>query len=269
MKRHSTHRGSVMMEFLLVAPLMVMLISMILQFSQIWIARQITAYAAYCAARSTLCVNSSEQNKAAWHAAMSVCSWLCLAGLSTDEASTLAESKVETNWNKYHTLTEEVDDDDSVFTDVTAARPDTEYEVPGWGTIPGSSSRKARVDVMVNPSSHASVTVRFKFPLLMPLAGKMISWSVAHQKETAAIYNSETGEWEDGETYYAIHSGWHEGRETVMDDEGNAVDRTYALYGEDGRFPFVELTETCVLPRPYQTTKFKSDRYNYPIGGMP
>ena len=68
--------GSVLMEFLLVFPIIMLLVSMLLQFAQIWIARQITAYAAYCATRATLTANDSEQVFAAEEAARSVCAWM-------------------------------------------------------------------------------------------------------------------------------------------------------------------------------------------------
>ena len=49
-------RGSILMEFVIVAPLVLILVSFILQFAHIWIARQVTAYAAYCATRAILAV---------------------------------------------------------------------------------------------------------------------------------------------------------------------------------------------------------------------
>ena len=263
--------GSVLMEFLLVFPIILLLVSMLLQFAQIWIARQITACAAYCATRATLCVNTGEQIVAAKTAAESVCSWMCFAGLSTDGAVTLSEVAHEPlNWNRYHSMEDEVANDDKLYQD-SGAPQSNEQEIPGWGTIPGSSSRKVRVSVEIckggdNPD-YAAVQVKFKFPLLLPLAGKIISWAAAHPDETPSTYNRNTGTW-TGDSYYSIHSGWHGGKETVMDDGGNAVDRSYATYGQDGKFPFIELVETCILPRPYLTTRFNANRYYYGGGGL-
>lgn len=260
--------GSVLMEFLLVFPIIVLLVSMILQFSQIWIARQLTAYAAYCATRATLCVNKDEAEMAARHAAESVCAWMCLAGLSTDETDALSEEAVETNWNSYHNMTEETADDETIYRDVSAPR-DSELNIPGWGSIPGSSSRHARVAVEVKKNGdnpyYAAVRVKFKFPLLLPLAGKIISWGASQGGSALSRYDRETGEW-TGDSYYSIHSGYH-GRETIMDDDGNEVNRASATYGYEGKFPVITLTETCVLPRPYLTTEFESNRYRYAGGG--
>ena len=263
-------RASVLMEFLLVFPIILLLVSMLLQFAQIWIARQITAYAAYCATRATLCVGTGEQDRAARHAAESVCAWMCLAGLSTDdEAETQAMTHDPLNWNKYHDLTDEVANDDTINEDVSAPRS-YEHNIPGWGSVPGSSSRHVRVDIAVlqggGSENYAAVRVKFKFPLLLPLAGKIISWAARPDADAdPSTYDDATGEWTGD--YYSIHSGWHEGKEYVMGDDGNGAERSYATYGEDGKFPYIELTETCVLPRPYLTTNFKGGRYRYEDGG--
>ena len=180
------------------------------------------------------------------------------AGLSTDAKRTLSEKTVDTHWTKYHKLNVEVKDGDVVYEDSGA--PDlAEFLIPGLGSVPGSSSRTARVDVDVKQGgasgNYAAVQVKFRFPLLLPLAGRIISWASSHQSEAPSTYYHKTGKWSGG-NYYSIHSGWHEGKETVMNDDGTQSDRVNASYGQDGKFPFIELTETCVLPRPYTTTKF-------------
>lgn len=266
-RRHA--KGSVLMEFLLVFPIIILLVSMVLQFSQIWIARQVTAYAAYCATRATLCVNTAEQARAAQYAAESVCAWVCLAGLSTDEKATLESESGDVDWGRFHNMTDEVESRDTIYKDVSAPRS-SELNIPGWGSVPGSSSRHARVHVDVlrggASGNYAAVRVRFKFPLLLPLAGKIISWAVAHPGEGPSSYDSSTGTW-DGDSYYSVHAGWHGGKEAVMNDDGTGSDRSYATYGQDGKFPFIELAEICVLPRPYVTKNFNGNRYDY--GGAP
>ena len=272
-------RASVLMEFLLVFPIILLLVSMLLQFAQIWIARQITAYAAYCATRATLCVRADNDTypkssdprssytyapldpevKEAKHAAESVCAWMCLVGLSTDAKATLSSDSGSVDWGRFHDMTSEVESRDTIYRDVSSSRS-SELNIPGWGSIPGSSSRRIRVqaDVLQGGASgnYAAVRVRFKFPLLLPLAGKIISWAVAHPSEGSSSYNSATGTWA-GDSYYSVHSGWHRGKESVMRDDGTVEDRSYATYGQEGKFPFIELTEICVLPRPYVTTNFK------------
>lgn len=205
------------MEFVLVAPLVLILVSMILQFANIWTARQVTAYAAYCAARATMVVPKDEKKAAAKKAAELACAWMSLAGLpgSTGEQ---------------------------------------EVKIKGWGTIPGSDSADKRVSVEVREDGEnnvpaAVVTVHFKFPLMLPLAGRMISWAVNHEEGLSKF------DYGHHQLAGGNNPGWA-GQETVMDENGNAVDRTDGVWGKDGRFPFITLTETCVLPMPYSTAKF-------------
>lgn len=212
-----TKNGSILMEFVVVAPLVVLLVSMILQFAHIWTARQVAAYAAYCAARATIVVPESEKDAAAKKAAELACAWISLAGLP-------------------------------------GSTGDREVKIPGWGTIPGSDSADKRVYVEVREGGEgkipaAVVTVRFKFPLMLPLAGRMISWAVNHDEGLSKFdygHHRLTG---------GNNPGWA-GEETVMDESGNAVDRKDGIWGKDGRFPFITLTETCVLPMPYSTEYF-------------
>ena len=69
-------KGSVMMEFVLTMPIMIVLLMLVLQFGLIWIAREQTAYAAYCAARSSLSYAPDEQVKAANQAAQLALAWV-------------------------------------------------------------------------------------------------------------------------------------------------------------------------------------------------
>ena len=262
---HDRSMGSVLMEFLLVFPIIFLLVLSLLQFAQIWIARQSTAYAAYCAARATLCSHPDEDEKWAENAVKTACSWMCLAGLSTDDAETLEEVDHDSlNWNNYHDLTDEVADDDKIYRDVSAPRTN-EQNIPGWGSVPGSSSRKRRVTVTPLTEQDVGefatgVRVEFKFPLIFPLAGRIISWAANHPESGRSTYDHETGTW-TGDAYYSVHTGWHDGKEVVMNDDGSLVNRSFAAYGEDGKYPVITLTETCILPCPYKRTNFHSDRY--------
>lgn len=69
-------RGSVMMEFVITMPILVVLLMLVLQFSLLWLAREQTAYAAYCAARSMLSYGQSEQQEAAEKAARLALAWV-------------------------------------------------------------------------------------------------------------------------------------------------------------------------------------------------
>lgn len=134
-----------MMETVLVMPLLLLLIFGILQFAQIWMARQLVVYAAACSARAMTVVLPEEQQTAAENAARLALSWLCLIETSAEEAT-------------------------------------PGVEVPGWGRIPGSGSidrrlRESNDDRMIvkclfdgtdDENPVVGVTVSFRFPLLIP-----------------------------------------------------------------------------------------------------
>ena len=138
-----TRRGSIMMETVLVLPLLLLLIFGIIQFAQIWMARQFVVYAAACSARAMSVVQPPEQADAADKAAKLALSWLCLAEADAESGN-------------------------------------AGVEVPGWGLIPGSRSVDRRVKAHVlqvdgeplngtnDLYSAVGVTVEFRFPLLIP-----------------------------------------------------------------------------------------------------
>lgn len=72
-------RGSILAETVLVMPLLLLLIFGVIQFALIWTAKQMTAYAAFCATRAIMVVPPGEQQKAAQDAAEVALSWMCIA----------------------------------------------------------------------------------------------------------------------------------------------------------------------------------------------
>ena len=257
-------RGSILMEFVIVAPIILLLVSMILQFAHVWTARQITAYAAYCAARSIMAVPRAEQKDAAKKAAELACSWMSLVGMPDavvavrDRAAT---SSTHVRVGRLHGV-DEIPTEETVY-EYRGEPIAEEVGIPGWGSIPGSDSANARVSVEVVKDGRdapvAEVTVKFKFPLVLPLAGRMLSWWVnrADEKIDSLDYGSHR-------TSAGDVPGWS-GQEVVMDADGNAVvrnnDGAKVEHGYEGKYPFIVLTETCVLPMPYSTELFP--KYGY------
>ena len=162
-------RGSVLMEFVLVMPILITLIMLVLQFAQAWTARQIVSYAAFCAARATLCVTPAEQPSAARKAARQSLAWINIFGGGRNSM----------------------------------------VSVPGWGQIPESDSidKQGRLDVSLNQLSDswyiqnlagkkpvvASVTVSYKFPLVIPIAGRLMSSDFLTGEPYPYIQFRETG----------------------------------------------------------------------------
>ena len=265
-----TRRGSVLMEFIMVAPLMIILISMLLQFSQIWIAREITAYASYCATRAVLSASADETEHAAQKAAELACAWMCLAGLP-GTVSTGGSSET-VSLGRYHDRT---DIDDSVTVDHdNGSSLDKEIRIPGWGTIPGSDSAHVRVkaDVLSRGGSDkiAMVKVEFKFPLLLPLAGRMISYFAKWGEDNPGSGDLDSHDYGNHKLTEGNNPAWA-GQEAVMDENGVIHYREGATFAKDGRFPAIKLTDTCVLPMRYSAVNMWSDVYpagsDFPRGG--
>ena len=205
--------GSMLAETVIVMPLLMLLIFGIIQFALIWTAKQMTAYAAFCAARAILVVPPGEQQNAARNAAMVALSWI-----ASDRES----------------------------------ESGGRISIPGWGAVLGSGSMENRfpriVDGNVNPRiihngsdvPAAAVEIKFRYPLLIP--GRGVNNIIANATATSAsrrVFKAEDRDFyknlneADGESPLLI-SGW----------------------------PYIELTERCVLPMPYSTA-------NFPTGGLP
>lgn len=129
-----------MLEFILAFPIVLTLILACVQFSHIWLARQVVHHAAYCAARSCLVSHDSEYTPVAKRSAVAVCAWI-VKGHSAGESDEI---------------------------------------VPGWGGIPGSggADRKTRVSIDASDQWNVTATVEHDFALIVPIAGPMIGWLV-------------------------------------------------------------------------------------------
>lgn len=262
-------RGSVLMEFIMVAPLVTILISMLLQFSQIWIARAITAYAAYSACRSVLSANAAEADDVAQKAAELACSWMCLAGLPSTVSASAGGTSETVVLGRFH---DRDDIDDSVTVDHDDGSPlSGEIRIPGWGTIPGSDSASVRVEAEVLSRGGAAdgnvamVKVKFKFPLLLPLAGRMISYFVKQSEDSPGSGDLDPHDYGSHELAAGNNRAWS-GQEAVMYGNGDLGIRggeEDVKFAQDGCFPAITLTDTCVLPMRYSAVNLRS---GYPEG---
>jgi len=252
-------KGSILLESLLTLPLLMLLFLSVLQFAQIWTARQQLTYAAFCATRAIMAVPPAEQQAAADKAARLALAWWCLAG---DPSAPLADDGTDlTRTVHVGTLTPKsgkmgtlVRGDTQVS--MGGGRPrEGEISIPGWGAIPGSDSANLRVSTKIVEGGAslpiAAVTVNFKMALLVPIVGQIVSWGT----------NRAFGSAEDSAGVYRHMRGGWSGHETVLGRGGRRISRRHARYGENGAFPFVEMEETCVLPMPYSTARF-------PAGGF-
>ena len=154
-KRSSRKSGSVMLEFVLSFPIVLSLLLACIQFSHIWLARQVVHYSAYCAARATLVSHKGEYQPVAERAAEVVCAWI-VKGHSAGESDRV---------------------------------------VPGWGGIPGSGAAKRKTRVEIDDSGwNVSATVEHQFALIVPIAGPMIGWAVNPWRENSEWLETKADE---------------------------------------------------------------------------
>ena len=200
-------RGSVLAETVIVMPLLLLLIFGIIQFALIWTAKQMTAYAAFCATRAIMVVPPGEQQKAARDAAKVALSWMALADEGRGRGSSVS--------------------------------------IPGWGSVLGSGTIDQRLqrddgdnavkileDGTDDSKPVAAVRVTFRFPLMIP--GMAVNKIVGNSKRGRIVTSSD---------FY--------GNLKTLADRPDEV----------SSWPYIELTETCVLPMPYSTV-------NFPKGGF-
>lgn len=175
-----------MLEFVLAFPIILSLILGCMQIAHLWMARQVVVYSAYCAARSAMSCHEDEYDAAGRQAAEQVCAWIIIG----------------------------------------QAEGETQKQIPGWGTIPGSGAvrRKTVVTVEALDKWNIKATVKFDFGLVIPIAGPMIAWLMNPWKED---------------------SEWLEDR---VDDTGNAH-----RFVDTVEYPHVRFEETVCLPKPFET----------------
>lgn len=209
MKLHNA-KGSMLMEFILVMPVLVLLIFGIVQISLIWIAKLMTYYAAYSGARTAIVYNPKDYRTGngngdfAPHAGpvhRAACTVLAWIGMTS-------------GGERYITI-------------------------PGWGNIPGSGYIKDQVSVSGEDLQESvnlpavKVTVSFKFPLLIPYAGDVIG--------------------------YFAHGGSSEHWDLVgfiPDDMAERRPDSGIGFLEACQYNYIELVETCIMPRPWSTSTF-------------
>jgi Flp pilus assembly protein TadG len=137
--------GSVMLEFVIAFPLVLVLMFACIQFSQIWIARMVVHYGAYCAARSALVCHADEysgENSAPSTAARAVCDLLRQTDRDTQNwfVPTGERSQVTVadypKWNVTATSKYTL----SLITPVVG-------QIIAWGMNPWATDSKGNIDV--------------------------------------------------------------------------------------------------------------------------
>jgi hypothetical protein len=220
--------GSVLLEFTMAFPIVLMLILACVQFAHIWLAKLMTHYAAYCAARAALVTVCDESGPTS-----SNDSWptreelphegfkdsftrLGSIGLGRDG---LAESEAE--WAACQAAQEVC-----AWSVLGAAGVSLkDRKIPNWGRIPASDAveRKVRASIRVQ-NWNVEATVEQDFALVTPLVGPMIAWGM--------------NPWDP-------EHPWGERKKDATDDAHRFRDKV--------GFPHIRIKATVVMPKPYRT----------------
>lgn len=195
--------GTALMEFVMVMPILVFMIFCTIQLSLVCMAKQLTHYAAYSAARAVIVYHPDEfssegeffaRKGVAHKAACTVLSWLG-----------------------------QMPGGESLF------------KIPDWGEVPGSGliERQVAIDTknseILTTIPAVKVTVKFRYPLLIPFAGDVIGY---------------------------FHGGGKGGDNwDIVGLLPQDMAQKLALQ-KLANTPCFTLTETCVLPMPWDNSMF-------------
>jgi len=195
-------QGTALMEFVLVMPILVFMIFCIAQLALVCMAKQLTHYAAYSAARAVIVYHPDDfsdngvfySDKGVAHqAACTVLAWLAHLPGGPDK-----------------------------------------MQIPDWGEIPGSGYIREQVaidpanSVILTDVPAVKVTVKFRYPLLIPFAGNIIGY---------------------------FHGGKAEGNWDVVGLLPKDMPEKLAP-NKVADTPCFMLTETCILPMPWDNNMF-------------
>ena len=176
-------QGSMMLEAVLVMPVFVFLVFLIIQASFVWTARQMTLYAAYCAARAALVYNpkdySENDSGVAHKAACTVLSWIAFSDKGSNPV------KIPTT--------------------------NGSYEVPCSDDV--GSQVRVNIEEQTGGLPAVKATVDFKYPLFIPFGGLVFAfnpkpngWDVG-PKEGGLIASGDAVE-EDSRLYLYVRESY-------------------------------------------------------------
>ena len=239
-KRFRSDRGSILMEFVIVAPMLLLLIFGIIQFSLIFMARELLYYAAYSAARTALVYNIRDYTRSCtgdsssdflpdsgplYLAACTVMSWLNF-GDGSAGFRYFPKKDADVWWQV------RISGKERVVMARNSLFPET-FQYRGTRQIPT-----------------VAVTVHYYYPLLVPLVGDMIAYALAGNiDQNGAVPQKndswETFGWAPGDDYAAV-------MQTVTAVEDAPKKKIYRYQG----IPVIHLQDTCYMVKPYRTSTY-------------
>ena len=225
--------GTVMMEFVIAFPLLVVLMLGIFQFAQIWSARQVVHYAAFCAARAalvTVCGPGGGSGPSShWPRSQDLpyaglAAQFCQNSIAATRANGVPGfARTEAEWAGNKAAAQVCS---WIVMGSSSSLSNQNLSIPKWGSVPGSGSAERKTRAVVEQTSDWNIraTVEHDFALITPIVGPMIAW---------------------GLDPWSAKNPWLVTTKDVTGDVHAGLD--------DVPYPHIRLTETVWLPKPYQT----------------
>jgi len=255
------NRGSIMLETVLVLPIFVLIVFFVIQMTFVWTAKQMTYYAAYCGARATLVYNpadygATKQGDGSWstggpirsgvvhQTACTVLAWISwsIGGVDLSGGSNMAYSTSSGLNNIYNFKigTYSIPLSSNIRNQVTIE--ESEFETIGSDGKTGGGA--ASIDEQF-PA--ATVRVRFRFPLFIPLGGPVVAYffganqggiSTTEKNSNGAIGVGGFAATNGSKVHAQLQSSWN--------------------YTESGNWKYysIVLEESCTMAKPYKTDTY-------------
>lgn len=207
-------RGAALLEFVFCFPILFVLFLFAVQFAYIMITWQVVHYSAYMGARSAMTVNNLQRKSRAETVVKRILAVVSASPSDSRDAKDRADDKY--------------------------------IRLDGWGRLPNTKYLDQQVEVNIpltdiDPRG-LQCTVKFKMFLLVPVAGRIISFFARENK------TEEEKKWEEklDRQAYALNPA-------LLAQYANEMEVKGAGGKEKLKYPYITLSSTSVIAIPYAT----------------
>lgn len=209
-----SRKGAALLEFVFCFPILFVLFLFAVQFAYIMITWQVVHYSAYMGARSAMTVNNLQRKSRAETVAKRILAVVSGSPADSKDAKDRADDKY--------------------------------IRLDGWGRLPNTKYLDQQVEVDIplidiDPRG-LQCTVKFKMFLLVPVAGRIISFFAKEKK------SEEEKKWEKklDEQAYALNPA-------LLAQYANELEVKGSDKKEKLKYPYITLSSTSVIAIPYAT----------------
>ena len=209
-----SRKGAALLEFVFCFPILFVLFLFAVQFAYIMITWQVVHYSAYMGARSAMTVNNLQRKSRAETVVKRILAVVSASPSDSSDAKNRADDKY--------------------------------IRLDGWGRLPNTKYLDQQVEVDIplidiDPRG-LQCTVKFKMFLLVPVAGRIISFFAKEKK------SEEEKKWEKklDEQAYALNPA-------LLAQYANELEVKGSDKKEKLKYPYITLSSTSVIAIPYAT----------------